>query len=41
MQHWLDGPPTAENTRGALGGDVDGMLAEYVVLQQSWRGDHP
>jgi NADPH:quinone reductase-like Zn-dependent oxidoreductase len=35
MQHWLDGPPTAENSRGALGGDVDGMLAEYVVLQQS------
>ncbi len=35
MQHWLDGPPTAENTRGALGGDVDGMLAEYVVLPQS------
>ena len=35
MQHWLDGPPTAENSRGALGGDVDGMLAEYVVLPQS------
>src|SRR5271170_8526891 len=35
MQHWLDGPPTAESSRGALGGDVDGMLAEYVVLQQS------
>ena len=35
MQHWLDGPPTAESSRGALGGDIDGMLAEYVVLQQS------
>jgi NADPH:quinone reductase-like Zn-dependent oxidoreductase len=35
MQHWLDGAPTAESSRGALGGDVDGMLAEYVVLQQS------
>ncbi len=34
MQHWLDGAPTAETSRGALGGDVDGMLAEYVVLQQ-------
>jgi NADPH:quinone reductase-like Zn-dependent oxidoreductase len=34
MQHWLDGPPTAEKTRGALGGDIDGMLAEYVVLRQ-------
>lgn len=35
MQNWLDGPPTAERSRGALGGDVDGMLAEYVVLAQS------
>jgi NADPH:quinone reductase-like Zn-dependent oxidoreductase len=34
MQQWLDGPPTMENTRGALGGDIDGMLAEYVVLRQ-------
>jgi NADPH:quinone reductase-like Zn-dependent oxidoreductase len=32
MQNWLDGPPTAERSRGALGGDMDGMLAEYVVL---------
>jgi NADPH:quinone reductase-like Zn-dependent oxidoreductase len=35
MQHWLDGAPSAETSRGALGGDVDGMLAEYVVLAQS------
>ncbi|MDT7810408.1 MAG: hypothetical protein QOH35_748 [Acidobacteriaceae bacterium] len=35
MQHWLEGSPTAESSRGALGGDVDGMLAEYVVLHQS------
>jgi NADPH:quinone reductase-like Zn-dependent oxidoreductase len=35
MQNWLDGDPTAEKTRGALGGDIDGMLAEYVVLPQS------
>jgi NADPH:quinone reductase-like Zn-dependent oxidoreductase len=35
MQNWLDGPPTAERIRGALGGDIDGMLAEYVVLPQS------
>ena len=35
MQNWLDGDPTAEKTRGALGGDIDGMLAEYVVLRQS------
>ena len=33
MQNWLDGPPTADKTRGALGGDIDGMLAEYVVLK--------
>jgi NADPH:quinone reductase-like Zn-dependent oxidoreductase len=35
MQHWLDGAPSAERSRGALGGDVNGMLAEYVVLPQS------
>src|ERR1700727_3853966 len=35
MQNWLDGEPTAEKTRGALGGDIDGMLAEYVVLRES------
>src|SRR5271156_6743472 len=35
MQNWLDGDPTAEKTRGALGGDIDGMLAEYAVLRQS------
>jgi NADPH:quinone reductase-like Zn-dependent oxidoreductase len=35
MQNWLDGPPSAERSRGALGGDIDGMLAEYVVLPQS------
>jgi NADPH:quinone reductase-like Zn-dependent oxidoreductase len=34
MQRWLDGPPTAEKSKAALGGDVDGMLAEYVLLSQ-------
>ena len=34
MQRWLDGPPTAERSKMALGGDVDGMLAEYVLLDQ-------
>jgi NADPH:quinone reductase-like Zn-dependent oxidoreductase len=34
MQNWLNGEPTAETNRGALGGDIDGMLAEYVVLPQ-------
>jgi NADPH:quinone reductase-like Zn-dependent oxidoreductase len=35
MQNWLDGPPNADKCRGALGGDIDGMLAEYVVLKQT------
>jgi NADPH:quinone reductase-like Zn-dependent oxidoreductase len=34
MQNWIDGSPTPEKTKGALGGDVDGMLAEYVVLHE-------
>jgi NADPH:quinone reductase-like Zn-dependent oxidoreductase len=33
MQNWLEGRLTAERGQGALGGDVDGMLAEYVVLK--------
>jgi NADPH:quinone reductase-like Zn-dependent oxidoreductase len=32
MQKWMDGPPTPEKTKGALGGDIDGVLAEFVVL---------
>ena len=32
MQNWIDGPPSPEKVKGALGGDIDGMLAEYVVL---------
>jgi NADPH:quinone reductase-like Zn-dependent oxidoreductase len=35
MQNWLDGPTTASKHRGALGGDIDGMLSEYVVLRES------
>lgn len=35
MQNWLDGPPTPTKIKGALGGDIDGMLAEYVVLKES------
>ncbi len=34
MQHWIDGPPTAEKQKGALGGDIDGTLAEYIVLPE-------
>ena len=35
MQRWLDGPLTAEKSKAALGGDVDGMLAEYALLDQN------
>ena len=35
MQNWLDGALTAAKARGALGGDIDGMMAEYVVLKES------
>ena len=34
MQNWLDGPLSHAKARGALGGDVDGVLAEHVVLRQ-------
>jgi NADPH:quinone reductase-like Zn-dependent oxidoreductase len=34
MQRWLDGGLTADKSKEALGGDVDGMLAEYVVLRE-------
>jgi NADPH:quinone reductase-like Zn-dependent oxidoreductase len=33
MQNWIDGDADAAKIRGALGGDIDGMLAEYVVLR--------
>lgn len=31
---WLHGAPTLQNTANALGGSVDGMLAEHVVLHE-------
>ena len=34
MQRWLDGPITAANSTHALGGDIDGVLAEYIVLPE-------
>jgi NADPH:quinone reductase-like Zn-dependent oxidoreductase len=34
MQNWLDGPPTPLKVKGALGGDIDGTLAEQVVLSE-------
>jgi NADPH:quinone reductase-like Zn-dependent oxidoreductase len=35
MQNWIDGPPSPEKVKGALGGDIDGMLAEYIVLGEN------
>jgi NADPH:quinone reductase-like Zn-dependent oxidoreductase len=35
MQNWIDGAATPEKVKGALGGDIDGMLAEYVVLNEN------
>ncbi len=35
MQNWLDGPPTPAKVKGALGGDIDGTLAEYILLNQT------
>lgn len=32
--NWIHGSPTAQNTAGALGGAVDGMLAEEAVLHE-------
>lgn len=34
MQRWTDGQPTAENVKTALGGDTDGVLADYALLHQ-------
>jgi NADPH:quinone reductase-like Zn-dependent oxidoreductase len=35
--NWIEGEPTADTFAGALGGDVDGMLAEEVVLpERAW-----
>lgn len=35
MQNWLDGPLTPAKAKGALGGDIDGMLATHVVLKET------
>lgn len=35
MQNWLDGPLIPARARGALGGDVDGMLTDYIVLREA------
>lgn len=35
FQNWQEGSPSAEKSRGALCGDIDGMLAEYVALPEN------
>ena len=35
MQNWQDGPLTTAKMKGALGGDIDGMLADYVILKEA------
>jgi NADPH:quinone reductase-like Zn-dependent oxidoreductase len=32
---WLDGALTRAKSKGALGGDIDGMIAEFVVFKES------
>jgi NADPH:quinone reductase-like Zn-dependent oxidoreductase len=34
FQEWLSGPPRPSYSRSALGGAIDGMLAEYVLLHE-------
>ena len=34
FQRWPGGEPSAESHKSALGGGIDGMLAEYVVLEE-------
>ncbi len=34
MQNWIDGEGMAEKQKGALGGDIDGTLAEAMVLRE-------
>lgn len=35
MQNWIDGPATLAKVKGALGGDIDGMLSESAILQEA------
>ena len=34
MQNWHEGPLTPARAKGALGGDIDGMLTDYIVLKE-------
>jgi NADPH:quinone reductase-like Zn-dependent oxidoreductase len=35
FRDWRDGPPTREIMSGALGADVDGVAADYIVLEEN------
>jgi NADPH:quinone reductase-like Zn-dependent oxidoreductase len=35
MQNWLEGPLTQARSKGALGGDVDGMLTDHIILRDT------
>ena len=41
MTGWLDGPPSEEKARTALGGAIDGVLAEARVFPQDGPGSVP
>lgn len=41
LQNWRDGGPSQAKSRGALGGDIDGMLADYVVLPENGVAHFP
>jgi NADPH:quinone reductase-like Zn-dependent oxidoreductase len=34
FQHWLDGDPAPDKFKGALGGDIDGTLAQQILLHE-------
>jgi NADPH:quinone reductase-like Zn-dependent oxidoreductase len=34
MQNWIDGPASPAKVKGALGGDIDGTLADSMVLKE-------
>jgi NADPH:quinone reductase-like Zn-dependent oxidoreductase len=35
MQNWIEGAPSAVKYKGALGGDIDGMMRQYVALPEA------
>ncbi|HZC43947.1 MAG TPA: NAD(P)-dependent alcohol dehydrogenase [Acidobacteriaceae bacterium] len=41
LQNWQDGGPSQAKSRGALGGDLDGMLADYVALPENGVSHFP